>query len=141
VAEREGFEPSIRFHVFTFSRRAPSASRPSLQIKNILSNKAYETSLLRFAILARLQAASYIRVAGAQRENALHFLDPLRPSASRPSLQIKLIFLQPVIRAIYGAHPSGRLRRSKSAVLQICRPSLQEILSFQRFNFHFFSHI
>ncbi len=27
LAVREGFEPSIRFHVYTLSRRAPSASR------------------------------------------------------------------------------------------------------------------
>ncbi len=27
MAVREGFEPSIRFHVYTLSRRAPSATR------------------------------------------------------------------------------------------------------------------
>ncbi|GEM_PF-6613490 len=32
LAEREGFEPSIRFHVYTLSRRAPSTTRTSLQI-------------------------------------------------------------------------------------------------------------
>ena len=31
VAEREGFEPSLRFPVNTLSKRAPSATRPSLQ--------------------------------------------------------------------------------------------------------------
>src|SRR5215471_11981252 len=30
MAEREGFEPSIRFPVYTLSKRAPSATRPSL---------------------------------------------------------------------------------------------------------------
>src|SRR5512144_449401 len=31
MAEREGFEPSIRFPVYTLSKRAPSATRPSLR--------------------------------------------------------------------------------------------------------------
>jgi hypothetical protein len=31
VAEREGFEPPIRFPVYTLSKRAPSATRPSLR--------------------------------------------------------------------------------------------------------------
>ncbi len=32
LAEREGFEPSIRANVYTLSRRAPSAARTPLQI-------------------------------------------------------------------------------------------------------------
>ena len=32
MAEGEGFEPSIRFPVYTLSRRAPSTTRPPLQI-------------------------------------------------------------------------------------------------------------
>ena len=31
VAEGEGFEPSIRFPVYTLSKRAPSAARPPIQ--------------------------------------------------------------------------------------------------------------
>ena len=31
MAERVGFEPTIRFHVYTLSRRAPSTARPSLR--------------------------------------------------------------------------------------------------------------
>ena len=31
VAEREGFEPSKQFPVYTLSKRAPSATRPPLQ--------------------------------------------------------------------------------------------------------------
>jgi hypothetical protein len=31
MAEREGFEPSIEFPLYTLSRRAPSTTRPSLQ--------------------------------------------------------------------------------------------------------------
>ena len=30
MAERVGFEPTIRFPVYTLSKRAPSATRPSL---------------------------------------------------------------------------------------------------------------
>src|SRR5215469_4596342 len=36
MAEREGFEPSIRFPVYTLSKRAPSATRPSLRRFNSL---------------------------------------------------------------------------------------------------------
>src|SRR5262249_38113658 len=31
MAEREGFEPSIEFPLYTLSKRAPSTTRPSLQ--------------------------------------------------------------------------------------------------------------
>ena len=31
MAEREGFEPSIAFRLYTLSKRAPSATRPSLR--------------------------------------------------------------------------------------------------------------
>src|SRR5690606_41172757 len=33
LAEGEGFEPSIRFPVYTLSKRAPSATRPPLQTR------------------------------------------------------------------------------------------------------------
>ena len=32
VADREGFEPSIGFHLYTRSRRAPSTTRPPVRI-------------------------------------------------------------------------------------------------------------
>jgi hypothetical protein len=32
LTDREGFEPSIRFHVYTLSRRAPSTARPPVLI-------------------------------------------------------------------------------------------------------------
>ena len=35
VAEGEGFEPSIRFPAYTLSKRAPSATRPPLQVDKI----------------------------------------------------------------------------------------------------------
>ena len=34
MAEREGFEPSKQFPVYTLSKRAPSATRPPLLNKN-----------------------------------------------------------------------------------------------------------
>ena len=36
LAEGEGFEPSIRFPVYTLSKRAPSAARPPLHEINFL---------------------------------------------------------------------------------------------------------
>ena len=33
MAESEGFEPSIRFPVYTLSRRAPSTARTTLQVE------------------------------------------------------------------------------------------------------------
>ena len=46
LAERKGFEPSIRFHVYTLSRRAPSTTRTPLCIlkdcKNSFSALATE---------------------------------------------------------------------------------------------------
>src|SRR5205807_1511924 len=38
MAEREGFEPPIRFPVYTLSKRAPSATRPSLLSISFLSD-------------------------------------------------------------------------------------------------------
>src|SRR6266480_3776047 len=38
LAEREGFEPPIRFPVYTLSKRAPSATRPSLLSISFLSD-------------------------------------------------------------------------------------------------------
>src|SRR5579864_3891406 len=35
MAEREGFEPPIPVKVYTLSRRAPSATRPSLRAREI----------------------------------------------------------------------------------------------------------
>ena len=35
LAEGVGFEPTIRFPVYTLSKRAPSATRPSLQRKTV----------------------------------------------------------------------------------------------------------
>ena|SRR5271166_2527048 len=36
MAERQGFEPWIPFRVYTLSKRAPSATRPSLRWENVL---------------------------------------------------------------------------------------------------------
>ena len=40
LAEREGFEPSIRVNVYTLSRGAPSATRPPLLVNGAYSTRA-----------------------------------------------------------------------------------------------------
>jgi hypothetical protein len=37
MAERVGFEPTVEFPLHTLSKRAPSASRPSLRMSGITS--------------------------------------------------------------------------------------------------------
>jgi hypothetical protein len=39
MAERQGFEPWIQFPVYTLSKRAPSATRPSLRWRNVLKQR------------------------------------------------------------------------------------------------------
>ena len=39
MAESEGFEPSIRFPVYTLSRRAPSTTRTTLQVEKMVIMK------------------------------------------------------------------------------------------------------
>ena len=47
MAERKGFEPLIPLTVYTLSKRAPSTTRPSLQVKglNIMINSIVRTSV------------------------------------------------------------------------------------------------
>lgn len=40
LAEGEGFEPSIRFPVYTLSKRAPSAARPPLRDRAVETGDA-----------------------------------------------------------------------------------------------------
>src|SRR5271157_1013628 len=40
MAERQGFEPWIPFRVYTLSKRAPSATRPSLRWENVLQKRS-----------------------------------------------------------------------------------------------------
>lgn len=42
MAERAGFEPAIRFPVYTLSRRAPSTTRPPLHSR-LIFNKQYQS--------------------------------------------------------------------------------------------------
>src|SRR5690242_777643 len=48
MAEREGFEPSLEFPLNTLSKRAPSATRPSLR-KQLFQSNAGETGSHEFA--------------------------------------------------------------------------------------------
>ena len=63
MAEREGFEPPIPVKVYTLSRRAPSATRPSLRARlapGILSVvPTAGPSMHRFAAIFR-RAASFL---------------------------------------------------------------------------------
>src|SRR5262245_38619201 len=42
LAEGVGFEPTIRFPVYTLSKRAPSATRPSLRVRCQRSEKSQQ---------------------------------------------------------------------------------------------------
>src|ERR1700734_4416597 len=48
LAEREGFEPPIPVKVYTLSRRAPSATRPSLRTTDFIFYFSRESSLRIF---------------------------------------------------------------------------------------------
>src|SRR5271157_2700292 len=41
MAERQGFEPWIPFRVYTLSKRAPSATRPSLHGESVLQKRQF----------------------------------------------------------------------------------------------------
>jgi hypothetical protein len=47
MAEGVGFEPTIRFPVYTLSKRAPSATRPSLRTREAQYSEASPTHNLR----------------------------------------------------------------------------------------------
>ena len=49
MAEREGFEPSIEFPLYTLSKRAPSTTRPSLRFVNFARNAKVQDIRLRRA--------------------------------------------------------------------------------------------
>jgi hypothetical protein len=50
LAEGVGFEPTIRFPVYTLSKRAPSATRPSLRKRDLaISWLGFDLQLRRFS--------------------------------------------------------------------------------------------
>ncbi len=58
LAEREGFEPPIPVKVYTLSRRAPSATRPSLRAVNFIS--FYQGSRWLKSLSARLNDSVFL---------------------------------------------------------------------------------
>src|SRR6516162_7273434 len=54
MAEREGFEPSIEFPLYTLSKRAPSTTRPSLRLG--------KSARLLFRITRSSRALKYLLV-------------------------------------------------------------------------------
>src|SRR6202158_4404823 len=59
LAEREGFEPPLPFRVNTLSKRAPSATRPSLRRESVGERLFTEASPLRFE--SGESSGSYVR--------------------------------------------------------------------------------
>ena len=47
LAERVGFEPTLPFRVNTLSKRAPSATRPSLPVKDSVNDQKLRGKLLQ----------------------------------------------------------------------------------------------
>jgi len=90
MAESEGFEPSIRFPVYTLSRGAPSATRPAL----LNSNCYLLTSLMlvvNMAHGARYSGRPALRPAGHQHKTLMCKIAPgnfVSHSASSPKEQI-----------------------------------------------------
>src|SRR5208283_2192030 len=61
MAERQGFEPWIPFRVYTLSKRAPSATRPSLRRESVL--RKYLTTLrTRTKSLCAAQSAQHTSI-------------------------------------------------------------------------------
>src|SRR5207253_5789554 len=49
VAERVGFEPTLPFRVNTLSKRAPSATRPSLPVQDCVNDQKLRGKLLQMS--------------------------------------------------------------------------------------------
>jgi hypothetical protein len=84
LAERQGFEPWIRFRVYTLSKRAPSATRPSLR----LVRQARPQEARPFSILAALKRrvdAPYAVVLAQNLSNAA-----VRSAAIAPASRVSI---------------------------------------------------
>ena len=45
LAERVGFEPTLEFPLNTLSKRAPSATRPSLRLESVVGNDSLQEAI------------------------------------------------------------------------------------------------
>ena len=74
MAEREGFEPSIRLTVYTLSRRAPSATRTPLQINlYIVLFNAFQCVVQRSTQRARYSVHPALRPSGSSDNELFKF--------------------------------------------------------------------
>src|SRR5271157_4674722 len=93
VAERQGFEPWIPFRVYTLSKRAPSATRPSLRGESVLQKRQFAVPerTIRTCQATRTQRKSivaYWRTALRKAERRVHV-----PSRYTPVLLVVLQLL------------------------------------------------
>src|SRR6185437_2881963 len=67
MAERVGFEPTLRFPVNTLSKRAPSATRPPLHHSKTQEGARLFTSKRAHRALVRLQPLSHLSITANSR--------------------------------------------------------------------------
>src|SRR5215475_13244551 len=87
LAERVGFEPTIPVKVYTLSKRAPSATRPSLRHK-VGTHSLYKlifVSTRRFLTGQRMEQASEVDLAIVETQHATS-LPPGRSQARRSTV-------------------------------------------------------
>ena len=78
MAEREGFEPSIRLPVYTRSRRAPSTTRPPLRRRRVRGRTGHPRSSSRYGGECQVVAAGKLVMAGRRPPRAC--ADRARPA-------------------------------------------------------------
>src|SRR5208282_5994887 len=97
MAEREGFEPPVRFPVLQFSRLAPSTTRPPLQTST--------TVLLQSPIFSEVLSDIPFVFNRLHPVNlAVHGFSRPEPSTTRPPLRILQFLLQCSIVRGAGSH-------------------------------------
>jgi hypothetical protein len=94
MAERVGFEPTIRFPVYTLSKRAPSATRPSLpwsaRVVCLDSRVRTTASANASSACSILFTSAHLRL--AENHSACTFRSPGRGSASVASAARRMAF-------------------------------------------------
>src|SRR5271169_6756462 len=98
MAERQGFEPWIPFRVYTLSKRAPSATRPSLRWESVLQKRrfadaAHTIRACQITLTQRNSIVTYWRAALRQARWRVH-----APSVCIQVLLVVLQFLRQVVR-------------------------------------------
>src|SRR2546425_8595631 len=112
VAERVGFEPTIRFPVYTLSKRAPSATPPSLPSTNfarpedlpstgLAALRAYEATsdfnlILRSVLLNDGNLDFIVRIAGSQLGSLALAVDQSKTSKHSEQALISELLASPL---------------------------------------------